>query len=724
MSYRLLHILIVFLPLLFYNNLEAQKSRDSIQTIKCFQLFENYEYEDTLKARLYVDSGMYYARKTESNGLIGKAHQFLGWYYQDRAKFKFATNHFYKSLGYFRKAKNKQGVADAYGNLGNAFLDVEDYRNSLDNQLKSLTVNEEIIKSKPSKDALANAKLGRTYALHNIGAVYSDIKMYDKALEYEFKSLKYEIIGGNKIGQAISYNTLGTIHKDLKNVDSAIFYFDKALKIYKDHQHPYGFASTLLSYATLEGSKLTEPKKISMIKESLRIRVSMGDGYGEASTLIEICEVYFNNISTDSLSVTLKRAFELIELDDLENLRPQYFKIYSKYYSRLGEYKDAFFALENYLDLKAISDEKSRAHDLIVADVKHHLRTKFHSDSLQTQNDFALEHAGHLEEVAYAQNIIYLGVIGFIILIVSLFYFISSNKQKNKVNDLLSVKNELIQEQKNTVDEKNRSISDSINYARRLQTAILPTSEQINEYLPESFLFFKPKDVVSGDFHWFEKKGEFIFMAVADCTGHGVPGALVSIVCSNALNRSVNEFGLIQPKDILDRTRDLVIDTFAKSGDKVNDGMDISLVAINKRTKKIIFAGAQNSLWIVRENDKINSTDFDKKLILKTEVKSLIEFKGNKQPIGLHLVMDKFTEVEIDLKENDILYLFSDGFADQFGGKLGKKFKYGPFKRELLENSGLSMIDQKEHLIETFDSWKGDQDQIDDVCVMGIKVFK
>jgi serine phosphatase RsbU (regulator of sigma subunit) len=328
-----------------------------------------------------------------------------------------------------------------------------------------------------------------------------------------------------------------------------------------------------------------------------------------------------------------------------------------------------------------------------------------------------------MEEVAYAQNIIYLGVIGFLILIGSLFYFMTSNRRKNRLNEILSEKNNVIQEQKNSVDVKNKSISDSINYARRLQTAILPTAEQINEFLPRSFLFFRPKDVVSGDFHWFEQKGDAIFLAVADCTGHGVPGALVSVVCSNALNRSVNEFGLIQPKDILDKTRDLVIDTFAKSGDKVNDGMDISLISINKKTKKVLFAGAHNSLWIIRDNDKIGDEVYDEKRTLKGDDRTLIEFKGDKQPIGIYSVMTEFTEVDIDLKDNDILYLFSDGFADQFGGEKGKKFKYGLFKRELLENSNMTMEDQKGKLIKTFEDWKGDHDQIDDVCVMGVRVF-
>jgi serine phosphatase RsbU (regulator of sigma subunit) len=686
-------------------------------------LFDEYEYQDTLLARIYADSIMYFAKEYKSNWLLGRAHQYKGWYFQDRAKFQTANSHFYKSLSYLRKAKDAQGVADAYGNLGNSYLDVDEYQKSLNSQLLSLTANENILKGNPTGDALLNARRGVTYALSNIGAVYGEIGMYEKALEYEYRSLDYEIEAGSKKGQAISYNAIAKLHKEFGVSDSSEFYFLKAMEIYKKNPNHYGFSSTLMEYSTLEGSSLSEARKIEMIKQAHQIRIDMGDAHGEAEVLVEICTIYFDDLSTDSLSSMLKRCYEIIETEELESFREDYFKIYSKYNSRLGKFQSAFFALENYLELKAVSDEKQRTHDLIVGDVKYQLENKYYNDSLQSQNEFAVKETKHAKDIAYIQNVVYLGVIGFIVLIVSLFYFIGSNRRKNRLNGILSEKNTVIQEQKSVVDEKNQSISDSINYARRLQAAILPTSEQINQFLPNSFLFFRPKDVVSGDFHWFENKGDLIFLAVADCTGHGVPGAMVSVVCSNALNRTVNEFGLIRPKDILDKTRELVIDTFAKSGDKVTDGMDISLVSINMKTRKVVFAGAHNSLWIIRDTDKIDPSQFEERRLMKGDKRSLIEYKGDKQPVGLYAELNKFNEVEIELDENDILYLFSDGLIDQFGGEKGKKFKSVPFKKGLLENCELSMAMQKTKLVKTFDDWQGDQDQIDDICVMGFRVL-
>lgn len=710
------------------------QNNDSIQAQKYFRLFSINEYTNVKKARAYADSGLFFAKQTNNPIIIATGYQYLGWYYQDRSKYKLANEQFYKSLSYFRKADYKQGIANAYGNLGNSYLDMEDFQKSLKNQLRSLQVNEEILAGKLVKDELENALEGRAYAWSNIAAIYSEIEMYEKALEYEFKGVAYEVESGSKIGEGISYNTIATIYKNTGKLDSAEIYFKKSLKIFEKNNHPFNYSTTLLEYSTLKESELSASEKVQMIKKALKIRKELGDAEGEARTLIEICDNYFKSLSTDSLSRMLKRSYQLIEQEDLEGLKQEYFRIYSKYNSRLGAYKNAYFALENYLELKAISDEKSRTHDLIVDDVKYQLRVQHESEQLKLKNrhekerlgdqkDFALKKAEHNAEIAEIQNFVYLGIIGFIILIAILFVFISSSRRRKRINDLLSEKNSLIEDQKNIVEEKNQSISDSINYARRLQTAILPTAKQINEFLPNSFLFFRPKDVVSGDFHWFEKKGDLLFIAVADCTGHGVPGAMVSVVCSNALNRTVNEFGLTEPKNILDKTREIVIDTFAKSGENVTDGMDISLVSVDKMTKIVRFAGAHNSLWIVRDTDQVEVEKFDAKRLMQGENRSLMEFKGDKQPIGLYEDIKKFNQIDIPLCDNDILYLFSDGFADQFGGEFGKKFKYGPFKKLLLKNCDLPLDSQKKELVATFEDWQGDQDQIDDICVMGIKVL-
>ena len=214
---------------------------------------------------------------------------------------------------------------------------------------------------------------------------------------------------------------------------------------------------------------------------------------------------------------------------------------------------------------------------------------------------------------------------------------------------------------------------------------------------------YAPKDIIAGDFYWMEKVGKNVLVAVADCTGHGVPGALVSVVCSNALNRTVLEFGITEPGKILDKTRELVLEAFSRSDKDVKDGMDISLANIDTETYDLQWAGANNPLWYVSD-------------------KELYEIAAHKQSIGRTEQSSPFVTHSLKLKKGDVLYFFTDGYADQFGGAKGKKFKYKPLKKMLLDNSHLSMEEQKRILEKTLHSWKGNLEQVDDICVMGLKL--
>lgn len=283
---------------------------------------------------------------------------------------------------------------------------------------------------------------------------------------------------------------------------------------------------------------------------------------------------------------------------------------------------------------------------------------------------------------------------------------------------------EEISMQKVLIEEKNQEVLDSIKYAKRLQNAIMPQLEEIDKHIPKNFVLYKPKDIVAGDFYWMEKVGDqTIFIAAADCTGHGVPGAMVSVVCSNALNRSVLEYGLKEPGQILDKTTDLVVERFSKSSDNVKDGMDIGLSRIDfteDGNAKIKFAGAHNHLWIVSKRKALN---VDSNI---TEIEGsdyiLHEVKATKQPVGLYHHRVPFHTWDVNLEQGERFYLYSDGFADQFGGPQGKKFKNKSFKHLLLETIGVSINEQKNLLEATFDEWKSDFEQLDDVCVIGIEI--
>jgi len=324
--------------------------------------------------------------------------------------------------------------------------------------------------------------------------------------------------------------------------------------------------------------------------------------------------------------------------------------------------------------------------------------------------------------LSYAQNPLYYWKVPFLILTVVIVFLLLTllvrmNARKierenkrlellvdERTQEVVSQK-QIAEHQRELVEEKQKEIIDSINYARRIQRAILATEADIKKHFPESFLLYLPKDIVAGDFYFFETTPTHVFYAAADCTGHGVPGALVSVVCANALTRCVKEFGLTLPGEILGKARELVMETLKKSGQDVRDGMDISLLAKDLRDNTYNWAGANNPLWIV-----------------KKDATRIIELKPDKQPIGISESIQPFRTHAVQVEKGDLLYLFTDGYADQFGGDKGKKFKYRQLGERLLQMQDQPMEKQRALLEQGFRDWMGNLEQIDDVCVIGVRV--
>ncbi|NUM49649.1 MAG: SpoIIE family protein phosphatase [Flavobacteriales bacterium] len=281
--------------------------------------------------------------------------------------------------------------------------------------------------------------------------------------------------------------------------------------------------------------------------------------------------------------------------------------------------------------------------------------------------------------------------------------------EKLKLEHKVEERTKELQYEKLKVEEANKDIKDSITYAKRIQDAILPSAEFMDTHMPEHFVLYNPKDIISGDFYWMDKLGNTLFFAAADCTGHGVPGAMVSVVCSNALNKTVVELGISEPGCILDMVRKIVVQTFEKSDKNVKDGMDISLCKLDISEKNFCtlqWAGANNPLWIIRNANH----------------NEICEIKPDKQPIGKVENPTSFTTHTLELHKGDAIFIFTDGFADQFGGEKGKKFMYKSLKNLLLSFQDKGMNEQKRILKQEFDNWKGSNEQVDDVCVIGVRV--
>jgi serine phosphatase RsbU (regulator of sigma subunit) len=316
-----------------------------------------------------------------------------------------------------------------------------------------------------------------------------------------------------------------------------------------------------------------------------------------------------------------------------------------------------------------------------------------------------------------------IGILMVIIAIIILLSLISSRKKNRKladskkeiekINSDLEIKNDevvnqnrKILQQKDIIEQKNQSITDSIQYASRIQSAVLPPVDFISAWGFENFILYLPKDIVSGDFYWgLEKEGKAVVIA-GDCTGHGVPGAFMSMLGHAFLGEIINSSEAENPAAILNMLRDEVINTLKQKGSvgETRDGMDISMIIYDKKTRRLDFAGANNPLYLVRDGN-------------------LTVYKGDRMPIGIHFTAPTpFTNHQIITQEGDDIYLFSDGYADQFGGPKGKKYMYKPFQKLLVSNHNKSMRQQKDILNEIFEKWKGNREQVDDVLVIGIRL--
>ncbi|MGE0567452.1 MAG: SpoIIE family protein phosphatase [Bacteroidia bacterium] len=481
-------------------------------------------------------------------------------------------------------------------------------------------------------------------------------KQFDEALVNMHKSMDIAVKAGIDLRISNGLNNLGDIYKDIGQFDSSIIYYRKAFE----------FAST----------------------RNLKFHV--------ISNMTSLAMLFISQNQRDSALKYIKLYEEHIKPYDNKGFEQKYYNMMASYNTMINNEREALGWL-------------NKLNKAIIAKHKKEQKDAFGSMELELKQD-QLEHDKGVKEVELVQQkrIKNLYSVGIVILAIMAGLIFRSLIQNKKAKKIIEEKNRETEQQKQILAEKNKEILDSIAYAKRIQSAILPSKRIVKEYLPDSFILYKPKDIVAGDFYWMEQVGELILFAAADCTGHGVPGAMVSVVCNNGLNRSVREFGLSIPGEILDKTREIIIEEFEKSEEEVKDGMDISLCALNLKEHTLKWAGANNPIWIFRREAKDNM--------------NFIEIKPNKQPIGKFGIEKAFDTHEIRLEKGDCVYIFTDGYQDQFGGEKGKKFKASRLKELLLSVSSKPMNEQAIILDEEFEAWKGLLEQVDDVCLMGVRI--
>lgn len=547
---------------------------------------------------------------------------------------------------------------------------------------------------------------GVSSSLANIGSIYISIGEFEKALYYQMKSLKIFEQIGNKAGMASALNNMGVIYNNLSDQTKALDYNLRSLALYKEIGDKQGIAACNDNIGVIYMNMKQYDKALKYQLESYAIDEEIGDKGSTATVLAAIGRTYLKQKKYDlALESALKGKKLSVEVGDIIAEREASSALYD-IYKATGKKDKALDNYERYIVLKdsILKEENQRAinnkelqyeyEKKAAADSVKHEEEKRVKDALIDARDAKIEQDKTQKWALFG---------GLCLLMVSGGVMYNRFRIIRRQKAVIEAKNKETEVQKEIIEAKQKEILASISYAKRLQEAILPPQSMIKQLLPDSFVLYQPKDIVAGDFYWMEKAGDWTLFAAADCTGHGVPGAMVSVVCSNALNRAVKEFHILEPGKILDKVLEMVLETFEKSESEVNDGMDISLCAYNKTTAELNWAGANNPLWIIRSRE-------------------LIEYKANKQAIGKIDAPAPYTTHKINLQKGDLIYVFTDGYADQFGGTKGKKFNYKNLQDFVIKNSTLTTIEQRLALANMLKEWRGELEQVDDILVMGIKI--
>ncbi|MGV3630528.1 MAG: tetratricopeptide repeat protein [Bacteroidota bacterium] len=535
-------------------------------------------------------------------------------------------------------------------------------------------------------------RLTESHATNNIGTIYRSLKEYKKAISYYQKSFS---IFKDSAAAPETFNNIGLCYSVLGEKDKATHYFHLSLKFSASADHRLNKANTLLNLADVYLDKGDNQNAMHYFREALRTNKEIDNPHGISYSYCRIANLLRREGKHAEALEAARKGFEIARKNKLlYNLEQNSHSLYM-IYKEQHRLDSALFYYEQHNSYLEQYTKQTNREELI--------RKQFYYEYQNKEELAAAKHKKQLE-VASEKNkrqrmILIFVLVFFIALLVFVFFVVKSYRRTKKMN-------QIIETQKKEVEHKNREILDSISYAKRIQTAILPPDSYFKSKFEQSFILYMPKDIVAGDFYWLEERGKQILFAVADCTGHGVPGAMVSVVCHNALNRCIREFNLLKPNEILNKTREIIINEFEKSREEVKDGMDISLCCLDLESMKITWAGANNPLCIIRN-------------------KELIEFKADKQPIGNYSFSKAFSLHEFQLQKNDVIYLFSDGYIDQFGGESpenGKKFKSRRLKTLLSAIAELDTNEQKSILEKEFHDWKGRLDQVDDICIIGIKI--
>jgi serine phosphatase RsbU (regulator of sigma subunit) len=667
------------------------KANSSAGFIKCNNIMGiiSIYKTDYISALDYFNISLEKSKETNDKLSIYKAYNNIGSVYLNMSDYKNATNYYSMAVEIAEQLNDKRSIATSYTNIAVIHKDNSNYKLAKEYNQKAYKLAVEL------KDSLLESQI-----LGNISKIYSKQQNIREAIEYSKKALKIQQAIDDKFGIGINYIDLGNYYYDMSNgnksykvsksvaLDSSRFYFIKAMSISINLEDEQRLCNSKTGLGKISYSKKDFDEAKWYFSDALKISLKTQNIEIAADTYSFLAQI-------DSAQGNYKGAFENHKL----------YKFY----------QDSIFSTEK---MNSISE----------------MEFKYQSEKKQQK----IEILNKEKAIQKYKN--RLLVIGIVLVAILLTLAIIAFIFKRRDNRLLHEKNEQIIKhreeiqaqaddlaeankeilfQKAQIEKTHKNITDSIQYAKTIQRAVLPTHEMLAEILPQSFVLFKPRDIVSGDFYFVKKIKNEIIIAAADCTGHGVPGALLSMLGVAILNELVLKSDHKSPGKFLDELRLQIKTSLQQTGQKgeKQDGIDIAFCILNMETLILKFAGAYNPLIIVKANNDLNEQNEKEEHSDK-----FIEIKADRQPVGVYLRELPFSEQTIQLQKGDSVYLYSDGYLSQFGGVSGEKYKSVRLKQFITNINHIPMKEQKTMLENEFSSWKQDYEQTDDVLIMGFMI--
>jgi tetratricopeptide (TPR) repeat protein len=627
------------------------------------------------KALAYYEASIEYANET------GKLQLLLGCL-KHTARLNLRIGNYNKSLEYYSKArklaeiiKDENELSILLINLGLTYSNLGNYPRAIEVYLKALDITEKLNSSKNSASVLIN-----------IGNVYYYLKNYPKALPYYRQAfdIAREIDDNAIIKSAL--NNIGEIYRIQGDYYEAMLYFEQSLELAKKYNDTKGEALVYFNFGLIKNAKKKYREALDYFEMSIDIYRNMGLKKRIAATLNEIGKTqYFLNNYPGCVSYCSKALVLAEEIGSKEIVR-----------QALGNLSDAYAAKYDY--------QKAYEYHLLFKNMHDSI---FNEENQRKLKEMEFEkkevkYQGEIKRQQLQRNYL---IIGISVLLILVFYILRSSILRRRAYMQIAAQKQVIEEKNNLLEKQKEEITDSIVYAERIQSTILPETDVLTECFSDHFIYYKPRDIVSGDFYWVRKENDSLIVAVADCTGHGVPGAFMSILGISLLNEICNESIPDSAADFLFELRGRVKSALHQKNDETEnrDGLDISLCIVDLKHKKMHFSGAFNSLFMIRDG-------------------RLKVFKADRQPIGVYFAEKGYTNYDMAIQKGDIFYLLTDGFADQIGGSRNKKYLGRNLQELLTEIHHKSMAEQMKELDKAHLDWKKDNRQMDDICILGLKV--